>query len=77
MVDTETNNPIAVSGLVDNQTTVEMITIQTVGQLMAGKSYKISMSFTSFLNDDPLRGFYRSSYEENGVTKYNMLLRLI
>jgi len=76
VIDTETNNPIAVSGLVDNQTTVEMITIQTVGQLMAGKSYKISMSFTSFLNDQ-LRGFYRSSYLENNVTKYNILLRLI
>jgi len=57
------------SGFVDNQTSVEMITIQTVEQLMAGKSYIVSMSFTSFLNDQ-LRGFYRSSYVENGVTKY-------
>ena len=68
MIDRETNNPIAVSGFVDNQTTVEMITIQTVGKLMAGKSYTVSMSFISFLNDQ-LRGFYRSSYVENGVTK--------
>lgn len=69
MVDAETGNPIALIGFVDNQDTVEMITIQTAMQLEAGKSYNVSISFTSFLNDQ-LHGFYRSSYLENGVTKY-------
>lgn len=37
--------------------------------LVVGKKYKISMNFISILNDD-LIGFYRSSYEESGITKY-------
>ena len=68
MIDTETGSPLAVDGFVDNQNTVEMITIQTIAQLVAGKQYKVSMSFISILNDQ-LHGFYRSSYVENGVTK--------
>ena len=37
-------------------------------QLLAGRQYRLSMSFTSILNNE-LRGFYRSSYNENGTTK--------
>lgn len=36
--------------------------------LVVGSQYRISMRFTAYLNDE-LRGFYRSSYIENGVTK--------
>ena len=36
--------------------------------LTSGKQYKISMDFTAELNND-LRGFYRSTYEEDGVSK--------
>ena len=45
-----------------------MITIQTAVQLEEGKSYKVAMNFTAVLNNKN-RGFYRSSYVENGVTK--------
>lgn len=64
----ETNSPIALVRLIDEQKTREIITIQTAGKLIQGKHYKLSMDFVSILNDE-LRGFYRSSYVENGVTK--------
>lgn len=38
-------------------------------QLLAGRQYRLSMAFTSILNNE-LRGFYRSSYNENATTKY-------
>lgn len=66
----ESNSPIGLVRLVDEQKTPrEVVTIQTAGKLTAGKHYKISMDFVSILNDE-LRGFYRSSYMENGVRKY-------
>ena len=52
----------------DEQKTREMITIRTIQPLVAGKQYKVSILFTSVLND-LLKGFYRSSYLENGVRK--------
>ena len=56
---------------IDEQKTREMITIKLSphGLMMAGRQYKISIGFVSILNED-LAGFYRSSYEQNGVTKY-------
>ncbi len=70
MVDTANENvPLQQTNYWDEQHEVrEIITIQMKDNLMAGKQYRISMNFVSFLNSD-LRGFYRSSYEENGVTK--------
>lgn len=62
------SSPMAVSGFVDDQKTHETITIQTAVMLKAGQKYKVSMKFVSYLNEE-LRGFYRSSYEENGITK--------
>ncbi len=64
----ETNSPIALVNFIDEQSTREIITIQTAVELMEGKQYKISMSFLSTLNDE-LRGFYRSSYVEDDVRK--------
>lgn len=69
MLDLTTNSPLAIVGFVDEQDTREIVTIKTAGQLIAGRRYKISMDFTSILNDE-LRGFYRSSYMEDGVKKY-------
>ena len=60
---------MAVVGFEDLQSTVQKINIQTADSLKPGNSYKISMGFTSILNDK-LIGFYRSSYVEDGVTKY-------
>lgn len=60
---------IKVIKLVDEQATREMITIQTGTQLEEGKRYKISMKFNSLINEEK-RGFFRSSYEEDGVKKY-------
>ena len=69
MLDLQTNSPMAVVGFEDLQSTVQKINIQTADSLKSGNSYKISMGFTSILNDK-LIGFYRSSYVEDGVTKY-------
>ena len=59
-----------VANLTDQNNINETITIQ-VGSpgLLAGKQYKLSISFVSILNDE-LRGLYRSSYlDENGHIK--------
>lgn len=68
MLDLETKNPLAVVGREDQQDTLQKVIIKTADSLVAGRRYKISMGFTSILNDK-LIGFYRSSYVENGVTK--------
>lgn len=65
----QTNSPLAVVGFQNQQSTLQKIIIQTADSLKSGSRYKISMKFTSLLNDG-LNGFYRSSYVENGVTKY-------
>ncbi|XP_046631005.1 aminopeptidase N-like [Daphnia pulicaria] len=65
----QTGNPISVVDFIDEQSTREIITIQVSRPLTAGKQYKITMKFISILNA-LLAGFYRSSYVENGVTKY-------
>jgi len=47
----------------------ETLTIHLGETLVKGTQYRISMKFVSVLNDQ-LRGFYRSSYVENGIEKY-------
>jgi aminopeptidase N len=69
VTDVQTGNPITVANFIDEQSTREIITIQVSRSLTAGKPYKITMKFISILNA-LLAGFYRSSYVENGVTKY-------
>ena len=62
-----------ITGRWDEQETREMYTVQVSPPDMdVGGIYEIFMSFTSMLNDE-LRGFYRSSYDDNGVKKYNCL----
>jgi aminopeptidase N len=68
-MDLSNNNPLTMVDFIDEQSTREIVTIRTAEKLMAGKRYKISMDFVSILNDE-LRGFYRSSYMENGVREY-------
>lgn len=63
-----TRSLVDVRDYIDEQSSREMITIQTVTELNSGNRYKISMNFTSLINEEP-RGFYRSSYEEDGVKK--------
>lgn len=60
--------------IVDEQNDREIITLVLKSTLLVGRKYKITIKFISYLNTD-LRGFYRSSYEENGVTKYGKELR--
>lgn len=64
-----TNLPLFLDDFIDEQDTRETITIQVAQPLRPSRDYKVSMKFISFLNDE-LRGFYRSSYVEDGVTKY-------
>ena len=66
----DTSNPLALVNFFNEQSDRDMITVQTAVQLGAGKHYKIAINFTAILNDK-MQGFYRSSYQENGVTKYN------
>ena len=68
MVKVDINSSVEVVNFVDEQATREIVTIQTAIELVVGQQYKISMSFVSTLNSD-LRGFYRSSYMEDGVRK--------
>lgn len=63
------NTPISVSRFIDEQSSREIITAQVATPLRAGQQYKISIKFTAILNAQ-LRGFYRSSYVENGQTKW-------
>ena len=63
----ESNEDVPVEGL-NYHDDEEMITISVETALMRGKKYTIKMSFTAVLNNE-LRGFYRSTYEEDGVTK--------
>ncbi len=69
VLDLTNNDVLTLNGFYDEQTTREMFTIQTASTFIAGKRYKISMNFISVLNNE-LRGFYRSSYMENGIKKY-------
>lgn len=68
MTDLATNQLV---GLVDisEDKVRQFLIISTNVQLVAGRQYRLSMTFTSILNNE-LRGFYRSSYTENGTTKY-------
>lgn len=52
----------------DEQLTREIYTVEVPNYLVEGVEYKLSMKFTSIMNDD-LRGFYRSSYIEDDGTK--------
>ena len=47
----------------------QMVTIHLDFELVPQTRYKILLSYVAQLKDE-LRGFYRSSYEENGLTKY-------
>ena len=68
VVDNKDNTQFEVNGVDDQQIQREIVTITLKKELVVGEKYKISMKFISYLNDE-LRGFYRSKYEENGVTK--------
>jgi len=60
---------VRIGELIDEQKKREKITIPVPAPgLKAGKEYRISMDFVSILNDE-LRGLYRSTYQENGLTK--------
>jgi aminopeptidase N len=48
---------------------VQMLTIRTKTDLVAGQTYNVSFSFQSLVTDG-LAGFYRSFYEENGEKKW-------
>lgn len=52
----------------DEQLTREIYTVEVPNNLIEGVEYKLSMYFTSIMNDD-LRGFYRSSYVDDDGTK--------
>ena len=68
VVDNKDNTQFEVNGVDDQQIQREIVTITLKKELVVGEKYKISMKFISYLNDE-LRGFYRSKYEENGITK--------
>ncbi len=72
----DTNSPMALREFTNEQSTRGMITITTADQLLPNMKYKITIQYTSVLNNLS-RGFYRSSYEENGVTKYDFIVEII
>ena len=62
------NNPLVVTNFIDEQSNRQFITVQVASPLLVGQQYKISIKFVSILSA-LMRGFFRSSYVENGVTK--------
>lgn len=66
-MDLTLNRAIRISGIVEEQAE-QFLIIYPCTLLRKGNWYKISIQFTSLLRDD-LRGFYRSSYQENGQAK--------
>ena len=72
----DTNSPMALREFTNEQSTRGMITITTADQLLPNMKYKITINYTSVLNNLS-RGFYRSSYEENGVTKYGFIAEIM
>lgn len=72
VTDDANGSPVSLVQFIDEQATRERITIQVASSLTAGRKYKITMKFISILNA-LLAGFYRSSYVENGQTKYSTL----
>jgi len=71
----DTNSPMALRDFTNEQNTTGMITITTAEQLLPSNKYKITIKYTSVLNNLS-RGFYRSSYVENGVTKYDLIVEI-
>jgi Peptidase M1 N-terminal domain len=67
VVELETARPIAVL-YTTNDSTLDFLIIHLEQSLVAGNEYQLSINFAPILRDD-MRGLYRSSYEENGVTK--------
>lgn len=67
VTDTKSQTDILVTRF-QNLENQEMVKISIENALIGGESYKVSMDFTAILNNE-LRGFYRSTYVENGVTK--------
>ncbi len=63
-----TNTLLNIVNFIDEQSSREVITVQVSTPLTVGQNYRIAIKFISILNAQ-LRGFYRSSYVENGQTK--------
>lgn len=68
LTDAGTGLSLTVSNVTEDKSR-EFVTVTTSPSLIVEHQYRLSMTFTSYLNDE-LRGFYRSSYTENGSTKY-------
>lgn len=58
------------------QPVTQYLVIELNGKLTKGWSYDFFIKFTGELADD-LGGFYRSEYEEDGVTKYVHLVSIL
>lgn len=68
VTDISTNQLVGITNVSEDK--VRQFLVVTVNsQLLAGRQYRLSMIFTAVLNNE-LRGFYRSTYNENGKVKY-------
>ena len=68
LTDLTTNQLVGISNVVEDKIR-QFLVVTTNVQLLAGRQYRLSLTFASILNNE-LRGFYRSSYNENGAVKY-------
>ena len=66
----DNNLPININQIVKN-TAYQLVTIETERTLTRGSKYIIKMSFEYTMTNEVLKGFYLSSYLENGQTKYD------
>jgi aminopeptidase N len=68
VTDVGTNQIMTISSILEDRSR-EFLIISTNTGLVAGRQYRLAMTFISILNDE-LRGFYRSSYTEKDAVKY-------
>lgn len=61
--------PLVDDGYPFNNVTQKVVFTLESGTLETGQNYTLWMNYSGVLNDQ-LAGFYRSSYEEDGMTKY-------
>lgn len=69
VVDVATNQLVGIARIIEDPERQFLVLVSDVADVFdVGRQYQLSIQFMSFLKDD-LRGFYRTSFVQNGQTK--------
>jgi len=69
VVDVATNQHVGIARIIEDPERQFLVLVSDVADVFdVGRQYQLSIQFMSFLKDD-LRGFYRTSFVQNGQTK--------